>query len=164
VNRPFEKRKNNLKGRLALFPPNEHDHADSNMGAKSLGVPDVSCSEIEERGNRKTADVTKRKKVADPHDFGKPIAQSSPVHDHKHSDTMHRTFILEDFIVKGSRSGKKKGTGAQGQMLQPSDSRESKSCKRINPTRLGTEKSKGLYLYCHVFLVRMANNNWFWIR
>jgi hypothetical protein len=116
------------------------------MGMKALDVPDVSCSEIEERSKRKTADVTK-KTVADPNDFGKPIAQSSPVQDHKHSnyDTMRRSFILEDFIVKGSRSGKKKGTGAQGQILQSSGSRESKSRKRINPTRLGTEKSKGLY-------------------
>lgn len=155
MNKPFQK-KNNGKGRLALFPPSQDDHADGNMGMQALDVPDVSCSETEERGKRKTADVTKRKTVADPHDFGKPIAQSSPVQDHKHnnSDTMRRSFILEDFIVKGSRSGKKKGTGAQGQMLQPSGSRESKSRKRINPTRLGTDKSKGLYLYASVMLCR----------
>lgn len=146
MNRPFQK-KSNGKGRLALFPPSQHDRADGNMGKKALDVPDVSYSEMEERSERKTADETKRKAVGDPHDFGKPIAQSSPVQDHKHSnsDTTRRCFILEDFIVKGSRSGKKKGTGAQGQMLQPSGSRESKSRKRINPTRLGTEESKGLY-------------------
>ncbi|XP_023724523.1 codanin-1 isoform X3 [Cryptotermes secundus] len=144
VNRPFQK-KNNGKDRLAPFPPSQHDHADGNMGMKALDVPDVSYSEIEERSKRKTACVTKRKTAGDPHDFGKPIAQSSPVQDHKHSnsDTTRRCFILEDFIVKGTRSGKKKGTGAQGQMLQPSGSRESKSRKRINPTRLGTEESKG---------------------
>lgn len=146
MNRPFQK-KNDGKDRLAPFPPSQHDHADGNMGMKALDVPDVSYSEIEERSKRKTAYVTKRKTAGDPHDFGKPIAQSSPVQDHKHSnsDTTRRCFILEDFIVKGTRSGKKKGTGAQGQMLQPSGSRESKSRKRINPTRLGTEESKGLY-------------------
>jgi hypothetical protein len=125
------------------------------MGTKSLDVPDVSCSGIE-RSNRKNADVTKRQTVADPHDFGKPIAQSSPVREHKHSnsDTMHRSFSLQDFIVKGSRSSKKKSTGAQEQMLPPSDSRESKSRKRINPTRLGTDKSKGLYLFAAVMEYR----------
>lgn len=155
MNRPFQK-KNNGKSHLALFPPNQHDHADGNVGMKDLDVPDVSCSEIEEGSKRKIADVPKRRTVADPHDFGKPVAQSSPVHDHKYSnsDTMRRSFVLEDFIVKGSRSGKKKGTGAQGQMLQPSDSKESKSRKRINPTRLGTEKSKGLYLYAAVMEYR----------
>jgi hypothetical protein len=145
VNRSFQRRENNGKD---LFCANQHDHANGSMGIKPLDVPDGLCSEIEDRRNMKTADVTKRKTIADPHDFGKPISQSSPVQDHKHSNsaTMHRSFSLQDFIVKGSRSGKKKNTGAQGQVLHPSGSKESKSRKRINPTRLGTDKDKGLYL------------------
>jgi hypothetical protein len=151
VNRSFQRRENNGKD---LFPANQHDHADDSLGIKPLDVPDGSCSEIEDRRNMKPADVTKKKTVADPHDFGKPIAQSSPVQEYKYSNsaTVHRSFSLQDFIVKGSRSGKKKNTGAQGQMLQPSGSKESKSRKRINPTRLGTEKAKGLYLYAAVSL------------
>jgi hypothetical protein len=149
VNRSFQRRENNGK---SLFPADQHDHADGSMGTKPLDVPDGPCSEIEERQNVKTADVTKRKTLADPHDFGKPIAQSSPVQEHKHSNsaTVHRSFILQDFIVKGSRSGKKKNTGAQRQLQQPPVSKGSKSHKRINPTRLGTEKAKGLYLYTAV--------------
>jgi hypothetical protein len=146
VNKCFQRRENSAK---SLFPVNDHDHADRRMEIKPLDVPDVSCLDIEDRRNIKTADVTKKKTMSDAHDFGKPIAQSSPVQEHRHSNsaTMHRSFILQDFIVKGSRSGKKKNSGAQGQMLQLSGSKEH---KRINPTRLGTERAKGLYLYAAV--------------
>jgi hypothetical protein len=148
VSRTLQKRKNNGKSRIALFPPNQHDHADINAGIKSLEITDVSYSGTEEEWNMKSADAMKRKVVADG-DFGKPIAQSSPVQEYKHSspDTWQRTFSLQDFIVKGARSGKKKSTGLHEPILSSSCGKESKSSKRINPTRLGPGKSKGVYLF-----------------
>jgi hypothetical protein len=120
------------------------------MGVKSLEITDFLCPGIEEGGNRKTADVMRRKTVtvSSGGDFGKPLAQSSPVQEHKHSnsDTLQRSFSLQDFIVKGTRSSKKKSSGAQEELLPPSCAKERKSHKRINPTRLGTGKSSGLYL------------------
>ena len=131
---------------MALFPSNQHDHADINAGIKSLEITDVSYSGTEEEWNMKSTDAIKRKTVADG-DFGKPVAQSSPVQEYKHSnsDTWQRTYSLQDFIVKGTRSGKKKSTGQQ-EPGHSSCGKESKSCKRINPTRLGPGKSKGVYL------------------
>jgi len=147
VSRTLQKRKNNGKSRIALFPSNHHDPADINAGMKSLEVSDISNSGTEEGWNMKSADAMKMKVVADG-DFGKPIAQSSPVQEYKHSnsDTSQRTFTLKDFIVKGARSGKKKSTGLQ-ELVHSSCGKESKSCKRINPTRLGPGKSKGVYLF-----------------
>jgi len=135
---------------VALFPSNHHDHADINAGMKSLEITDISNSGTEEGWNMKSADAVKKKAVADG-DFGKPIAQSSPVQEykHSHSDASQRTFTLQDFIVKGARSGKKKSTGLQEQ-VHSSCGKESKSCKRINPTRLGPGKSKGVYLFAVV--------------
>lgn len=132
---------------MALFPSNQHDHADINAGMKSLEITDFSNSGADEGWNMKSADAMKRKTVADG-DFGKPIAQSSPVQEYKHSnsDTCQRTFTLQDFIVKGTRSGKKKSPGLQEQ-VHSSCGKESKSFKRINPTRLGPGKSKGVYLF-----------------
>ena len=131
---------------MALFPSNQHEHADINAGIKSLEIKDVSYSGTEEVWNKKSADAVKRKAVADG-DFGKPLAQSSPVQEYKHnnSDTGQRTFTLQDFIVKGAKSSKKKSTGLQ-EPVHSSCGKESKSCKRINPTRLGPGKSKGVCL------------------
>ncbi|XP_021920484.1 codanin-1 isoform X2 [Zootermopsis nevadensis] len=147
VHRTLQKRRNNVKSRQALFPPNQHESADTNMGVKSLEIADVLYSGIEEGGNRKIADVVKRKTVAVPSgfNFGKPLAQSSPVQEHKHNNsaTLQRSFSLQDFIVKGTRSGKKKSTCAQEQMLPSSDGNERRSHKRINPTRLSAAKSNG---------------------
>jgi hypothetical protein len=137
---------------VSLFPPSQNDHADVNAGIKSLEITDVSHSGTEDEWNKRSAHVMKKKTVADG-DFGKPIAQSSPVQEYKHSspDTWQRTFSLQDFIVKGARSGKKKGSGLQEPILSSSCGKESKSCKRINPTRLGPGKSKGLYLFAVIF-------------
>jgi hypothetical protein len=120
------------------------------MGIKPLEVTEFLCPGNEEGGNRNTADVIKWKTVTVPSggDFWKPLAQSSPVQEHKHSnsDTLQRSFSLQDFIVKGTRSGKKKNTGTQDVLLPPSGAKERRSHKRINPTRLGAGKSSGLYL------------------
>lgn len=137
-----------------LFPPNQHDNAGISMGIKSLEITDVLCSETEEGSNRKNTDVMKKKMIAvsPGGDFGRPIAQSSPLKDYRHSnhDTLQRSFSLQDFIVKGARSGRKKCIGAQEQVFPSSSGKESKSRKRINPTRLGTGKSRGLYLFAPV--------------
>jgi hypothetical protein len=129
-----------------LFPASQPDSADVNMGVKSLEITDVLWSEIEEGGNRKSADVMK-KAAAFPSggSFGKPLAHSSPVQEYKQSNagTLQRSFSLQDFIVKGARSGKKKSTGTQE---PPSGGKERALHKRINPTRLGPGKSNGLYL------------------
>ena len=102
-----------------MFPSTENANTDIVSGIKSLDL-DNNLKIDTAHG----CGVFKRGGITSPP--GKPLAHSSPVHS---SDTSHsrNSFNLQDFIVKGSRSNRKK----------------SPSRKRINPTRLGS-KSKGM--------------------
>ncbi|XP_069684614.1 codanin-1 isoform X2 [Periplaneta americana] len=148
VQRTLQERKNSRRSRLELFPLNQHSDGDISGGIRSLDVSSVDLQDVKEQGSpsddvcgKKRSDTMKKRIMMSPGgDCGSPLAQSSPLQtsesSHRRSsrdpDSLQRSFNLEEFIVKSNRSSRKKSESQSS----------SKSRKRINPTRLGSGKSK----------------------